>query len=275
MPELPEVETVRRGVSEQVLNVPIKRIDVRYSKTINGNVDEFKNILTGQKIIKIDRRGKYLLFRFSNNYTMISHLRMEGKYLVESHTEPIEKHSHVIFELADGRDLRYNDTRKFGRMQVVKTDDETLLPGIKKLGPEPLSADFTVDDFYQRLQKKKKMIKPALLDQTVVAGLGNIYVDEVLWMSKIHPQTPANHLTKTEVRELHDNIIKELKLSIEAQGTTVFTFKTAFNHAGEFQKQLHVYRKTGEPCERCQTPIERIVVGQRGTHICPKEQKVK
>ena len=157
----------------------------------------------------------------------------------------------------------------------MQTGEELEFPGIKKLGPEPLSADFTVDDFYNRLQKKKKMIKPALLDQTVVTGLGNIYVDEVLWMSKIHPQTPANHLTRSDVQKLHDNIIKELTLAIDAQGTTVFSFKNAYSHAGQFQDQLHVYRKTGEPCERCHTPIERLVVGQRGTHICPKEQKIK
>nr|WP_321314790.1 DNA-formamidopyrimidine glycosylase [uncultured Ligilactobacillus sp.] len=275
MPELPEVETVRRGVSAQVLNIKIKKVDIYYTKMIVGDIDNFKKNITGQKIEKIDRRGKYLLFRFSNNYTMVSHLRMEGKYLIEDHDVPLEKHSHVVFELDDGRDLRYNDTRKFGRMQLVKTGEELNLPGIKKLGPEPLSDDFTVDDFYQRLQKKKKMIKPALLDQTVVTGLGNIYVDEVLWMSKIHPQTIASHLTKADVKKLHDNIIKELKLAIKAQGTTVFTFKTAFNHAGDFQNQLHVYRRTNELCERCGTKIERIVVGQRGTHICPKEQKIK
>ncbi|WP_290033762.1 DNA-formamidopyrimidine glycosylase [Ligilactobacillus cholophilus] len=275
MPELPEVETVRRGVSAQVLNIKIKKVDIYYTKMIVGDIDNFKKNITGQKIEKIDRRGKYLLFRFSNNYTMVSHLRMEGKYLIEDHDVPLEKHSHVVFELDDGRDLRYNDTRKFGRMQLVKTGEELNLPGIKKLGPEPLCDDFTVDDFYQRLQKKKKMIKPALLDQTVVTGLGNIYVDEVLWMSKIHPQTIASHLTKADVKKLHDNIIKELKLAIKAQGTTVFTFKTAFNHAGDFQNQLHVYRRTNELCERCGTKIERIVVGQRGTHICPKEQKIK
>ena len=275
MPELPEVETVRRGVSSQVLNVPIKKIDVNYEKMINNDVDDFKKKLTGQQITRIDRRGKYLLFRFTGNLTMVSHLRMEGKYIIEDHNAPMEKHSHVIFELADGRDLRYNDSRKFGRMQLMQTGEELEFPGIKKLGPEPLSADFTVDDFYNRLQKKKKMIKPALLDQTVVTGLGNIYVDEVLWMSKIHPQTPANHLTRSDVQKLHDNIIKELKLAIDAQGTTVFSFKNAYSHAGQFQDQLHVYRKTGEPCERCHTPIERLVVGQRGTHICPKEQKIK
>lgn len=275
MPELPEVETVRRGVASQVLNVPIKKVDINYSKIINNDPQKFKQKLIGQKIIGVDRRGKYLLFRFTNNLTMVSHLRMEGKYIIEKHDSPMEKHSHVIFELQDGRDLRYNDSRKFGRMQLMRTGEELEYPGIKKLGPEPLSDGFTVDDFYQRLQKKKKMIKPALLDQTVVTGLGNIYVDEVLWMSKIHPETPSNHLTKDDVRELHDNIIKELKLAIDAQGTTVFSFKNAYSHAGQFQNQLHVYRKTGELCERCQTPIERLVVAQRGTHICPKEQVIK
>lgn len=275
MPELPEVETVRRGVASQVLNVPIKKIDINYDKIVNNDPQEFKQKLIGQKIISVDRRGKYLLFRFTDNLTMVSHLRMEGKYIIENHDVPMEKHSHVIFELQDGRDLRYNDSRKFGRMQLMQTGEELEFPGIKKLGPEPLSDAFTVDDFYRRLQKKKKMIKPALLDQTVVTGLGNIYVDEVLWMSKIHPETPSNHLTKDDVRELHDNIIKELKLAIDAQGTTVFSFKNAYSHAGQFQNQLHVYRKTGKPCERCQTPIERLVVAQRGTHICPKEQIIK
>ena len=275
MPELPEVETVRRGVSAQVLNIPIKKVTVIYKKMIVGDSAEFSKKLVGKKILRVNRRGKYLLFRFSGDLTMVSHLRMEGKYIIEPHDIPIEKHTHVIFELVDGRDLRYNDTRKFGRMQLMKTGEELQLPGIKKLGPEPLSKDFTVNDFYERLQKKKKMIKSALLDQTVVAGLGNIYVDEVLWMSKIHPQTPADHLTKAEVKTLHDNIIKELKAAIKAQGTTVFSFKNAYSHAGSFQNQLNVYRKTGKPCPRCQTPIERLVVGQRGTHICPKEQKLE
>lgn len=275
MPELPEVETVRRGLNDLVLNKQISSVDVYYDKMIIGDVQKFKDTLAGKVIETVDRRGKYLLLRFSGDVTVISHLRMEGKYYVKSKDEPLDKHTHVVFNFADGTTLRYNDTRKFGRMELVKTGMEVNNSGIKKLGPEPTVDTFKVDDFYQALQKKKKVIKTALLDQTIVTGLGNIYVDEVLWMSKIHPQTPAKNLSYDEAKKLHDNIIKELNMAIEAGGTTIRSYTDAFRNEGGFQFSLKVYQKTGEPCQRCQTPIERIVVGQRGTHFCPKCQILK
>lgn len=275
MPELPEVETVRRGLVNLVKGNVIEKVTVLYPKMIKNDPEKFCELLKGRKIENVDRRGKYLLFRFSGSLTMVSHLRMEGKYFVKQASQPLEKHTHVVFDLNDGRQLRYNDMRKFGRMRLVKTGDESQLSGIAKLGPEPLSDDFTAENLYSRLQKKRKEIKPALLDQTLVTGLGNIYVDEVLWMSKIHPETPANHISKDEARLLHDSIVKELKTAIKAGGTTIRSYTDAFQHTGSFQFDLNVYGKEGEPCPRCQTKIVKIKVGQRGTHFCPHCQKVE
>ncbi|GKS80955.1 formamidopyrimidine-DNA glycosylase [Ligilactobacillus pabuli] len=273
MPELPEVETVRRGLSALIIDKKITGVQLIYPKIIQGDPTEFQTAMTGRRFLKIDRRGKYLLFRLSEGLTMVSHLRMEGKYSVKSQTEDLDKHTHVVFDLDDGRQLRYNDVRKFGRMQLVKTGTEDQLPSLKKLGPEPTPETFDAKEFYQTLQQKKKVIKTALLDQTIVAGLGNIYVDETLWMTKIHPETKCNQITMEQAQELHDNIIKELNRAIEAHGTTVFTFAAVNDAIGSFQNELQVYGHKGEPCSRCQTPIEKIVVGQRGTHFCPNCQK--
>lgn len=274
MPELPEVETVRRGLEKLVLDKKVKKVDVLYEKMIVGDAKEFADKLTGQTIEKIGRRGKYLLFYFSNDLTMISHLRMEGKYYVKKPTDELSKHTHVIFWLDDGTQLRYNDVRKFGRMQLVKTGTEEQVSGLTKLGPEPTEKDFDANTFYKQLQKKKKNIKTALLDQTLVTGLGNIYVDEVLWQSKIHPLTACQKLTLEKANTLHDNIISELDKAIKAGGTTIRSYTDAFQKTGNFQFELDVYGRAGEPCRRCQTKIEKIVVGQRGTHFCPKCQQV-
>lgn len=273
MPELPEVQTVRTGLEKLILDCTIKKVTVLYPKIITGDANDFCQKLASKKICKIDRRGKYLLFRFNDDLTMISHLRMEGKYFVLPLAQEPKKHTHVIFELDNGQKLCYNDVRKFGRMQLVATQVALQTDSLKKLGPEPVLPDFDLNNFYQQLQTKKKVIKTALLDQTLVAGLGNIYVDEVLWMSKIHPQTPCNLLTLAQAKILQANIIEELALAIKAGGTTIRSYTDAFEHSGLFQFNLHVYAKTGQPCERCQTLIEKIVVGQRGTHFCPQCQK--
>lgn len=269
MPELPEVETVRRGINALAAGRTITHVDVLYPKMIIGDVEEFKRQLAGEKLTTVDRRGKYLLLRFSGNKTVVSHLRMEGKYYVKAEGTPVEKHTHVLFHMDDGQQLRYNDSRKFGRMQLITTGEETTLPGIKKLGMEPFPATFAVDQFISRMKKKKKMVKPALLDQTIVTGLGNIYVDECLWLSKIHPETQCAVLTDDELRVLHDNIITEIDHAIDAGGTTIRSYTDAFQHEGGFQLKLHVYGRQGTPCDRCKTPIEKIKVGQRGTHFCP------
>ncbi|RRK09887.1 bifunctional DNA-formamidopyrimidine glycosylase/DNA-(apurinic or apyrimidinic site) lyase [Lactiplantibacillus garii] len=274
MPELPEVETVRRGLNRLVKGATVASIEVFWPKIINNDVESFEARLKGQTIEKIDRRGKYLLFRFTNGLTMVSHLRMEGKYNVVPRGEDQTKHTHVVFHLTDDRDLLYNDTRKFGRMTLVPTGEENTVGGLKKMGPEPVADQLTLAYLEDTFGKSKKMIKPLLLDQSKIAGIGNIYADETLWMSKIHPMRPANSLTENEISALRQNIIDEMAMAIKGHGTTVHSFSTAFGEAGQFQNHLHVYGREGEPCERCGTLIEKIKVAQRGTHFCPHEQQL-
>ncbi|MCI1925696.1 MAG: DNA-formamidopyrimidine glycosylase [[Lactobacillus] timonensis] len=269
MPELPEVETVRRGLLKIAKGRKINAIDVYYGKTIDGDVEEFRQALIGQTITDVNRRGKYLLFRFSNNLTMISHLRMEGKYFNQKQGKPIDKHTHVVFKFTDGTELCYHDTRKFGRMRLVKTGTEMSVAGLKTIGPEPTDQDFTVEYFRKILKRSRGKIKPFLLNQRHVAGLGNIYADEVLWMSKINPEQPANSLSEEQIRLLHDNIIKEIAVATKYKGTTVHSFTNAFGDAGGFQERLHAYGRGGEKCERCGTKMVKIKVAERGTTFCP------
>lgn len=270
MPELPEVETVRRGLTRLVQGATIAHVEVRYPKMVTPDADVFTAELISRKVERIDRRGKYLLFRFSGDLTMVSHLRMEGKYDVQPEGSPVSKHTHVIFHLTDNRELRYTDTRKFGRMQLVPTGEETTLaPSLGKLGPEPTAETLTLAYMVKIFGKSHKVVKPFLLDQTRIAGLGNIYADEVLWLSKINPLTPVDTLTSSQLSGLRQNIIDEMALAIGGHGTTVHSFSTAFGEAGQFQNQLHVYGREGEPCERCGTELVKIKVAQRGTHFCP------
>lgn len=269
MPELPEVEMVRRGLLKIAKGRKIESIDVHYAKTITNDTDWFIKTLTGTTITDVDRRGKYLLFRFNNQMTMVSHLRMEGKYYNLPEAQAIHKHTHVVFHLDDHTKLCYSDTRKFGRMTLVDTGTELSVAGLKTIGPEPTNDDLTVDYLKEIMHKSKREIKPFLLDQSNVAGLGNIYVDEVLWMTKIHPKEHVNRVTDEKISRLRDNIIEELAVATQHHGTTVHSYTNAFGNAGEFQNHLHAYGTVGKPCERCQTPMEKIKVAQRGTTYCP------
>ncbi|GAK47001.1 formamidopyrimidine-DNA glycosylase [Secundilactobacillus oryzae JCM 18671] len=274
MPELPEVETVRRGLTNLVQNAVIKNVEVRYTKMVSPESPLFEQAIEGKTIEKIDRRGKYLLFRLSDNLTMVSHLRMEGKYDVQPEGSILTKHTHVVFHLEDGRQLRYTDTRKFGRMRLIETGHEDVVSGLREMGPEPTAEDLTVDYMQKIFAKGHRTIKPFLLDQSKIAGLGNIYVDETLWMSKIHPLQPTNLLPLDKIVDLREAIIDEIGEAIKGHGTTVHSFSTAFGEAGQFQNHLRVYGRKGEPCERCGTPIEKIKVAQRGTHFCPNCQRL-
>jgi formamidopyrimidine-DNA glycosylase len=231
----------------------------------------------GATITGIDRRGKYLLLRFDNDLTVVSHLRMEGKYqLVPTTSEPKHRFVHVWFDFTDGSELRYHDMRKFGRMQLCETGTEAAhVPGIAKMGPEPTATTFAAAAFYQSLKRHKKPIKSVILDQSIVAGVGNIYADETLWRAKLNPEQPAATLTRAEATRLHDQIIAVLAESITAGGTSVHTFVDATGKRGGFQERLNVYGREGLPCPVCQTPIVKIKVGQRGTHYCPHCQPLR
>lgn len=269
MPELPEVETVRKGLENLVIGATIKEVDVYWDRIIAGSApsEVFKELLAGETIQKIRRRGKFLLLDF-DHYTMISHLRMEGKYEVVPTSDTLKKHTHVVFHLDDNRDLRYLDVRKFGRMELVELGKEATVAGIQRLGPEPFAGEFLLEPFQEKLTRIKKAIKPALLDQHLVTGLGNIYVDEALFQAKIHPERPGNSLNSEETERLHTAIIDVLGKSIKAGGTTIRTYLNALGEAGSFQQDLKVYGKTGEPCVNCGQPIQKTKVAQRGTHYC-------
>lgn len=268
MPELPEVETVRRGLTNLVQGRTILKVEVRWEKIVGMSEAEFDAEMADRKIEKIDRRGKYLLFRLSGNKTLVSHLRMEGAYYtVPAGTEP-GKHDLITFHLDDKIDLFYRDTRKFGRMNLVDTPNTMQVAGLAKIGPEPTEDDLTLE-YMQKEFQRKGAIKPFLLDQSHIAGLGNIYVDETLWMAKIHPLQPANTIDLEHLTHLRKAIIDELALATKNHGTTVHSFTTAFGEAGTFQNQLKVYGRVGEPCYRCGTILVKTKVAQRGTTYCP------
>ena len=239
MPELPEVETVRRGLERLVVGRTILSVEVKVPKMIKTSYDSFLNDLPGQTIQAMRRRGKYLIFDFGQ-LIMISHLRMEGKYLLFTDQVPANKHFHLFFTLDDGSTLVYQDVRKFGTFDLLAKNQE--------------EAYFT---------KKQKL----------VAGLGNIYVDEVLWAAKVHPETPAKKLSKAAMKRIHDQTIAILQLGIEKGGSTIRTYRNALGEDGTMQNYLQVYGKTGQPCPRCASTIEKIKLGGRGTHLCPRCQK--
>lgn len=275
MPELPEVETVRRGLVSLVQGKTIAKVDVYWPRIIEfPEVEIFQQQLVGETLETVDRRGKYLIFQFTH-YEMVSHLRMEGKYEYFDQPIPLDKHSHVRFIFSDGTELVYNDVRKFGRMALLKKGTAKEYKGLMQLGPEPTDADFDLAEFRKQLKKPSTMIKPLLLNQKIVAGLGNIYIDEVLWLAKIHPEQPANTLSAQAIHRLHDAIIEVIGKAKEAGGTTIRTYLNALGEAGHFQQELNVYGQTGKPCPRCGTPIIKIKVAQRGTHLCPHCQKIK
>ncbi|GAP01600.1 formamidopyrimidine-DNA glycosylase [Fructobacillus fructosus] len=273
MPELPEVETVRRGLTNLVKGAIVRQVDVPYPKVVTSDLTAFKHDLVGATIERIDRRGKYLLFRFSTNETMVSHLRMEGQYSVEPEGAALHKHTETVFHLEDDRQLFYNDTRRFGRMTLVKTGDEmATVSGLKDLGPEPTEEDLTLDYMKEIFHKSHRVVKSFLLDQSKIAGLGNIYADEVLWMTKIHPETTTDKLSDEQLAELRQNIIKEINRATAHHGTTVHSFSNIFGETGHFQNELQVYGRAKLPCLRCGTTLQKIKVGQRGTTFCPQCQ---
>ncbi|MCM3547482.1 formamidopyrimidine-DNA glycosylase [Niallia circulans] len=273
MPELPEVETVRRTLLQLVKNKTIADVDVGWPKMIKepDDVERFVQLLKGQTIEDIGRRGKFLLFVL-NDYVLVSHLRMEGRYGLYQPTDEKTKHTHVVFSFTDGSELRYADVRKFGTMHLFAKGAEHVAMPLAQLGVEPFSEQFTVELLEQAYAKTTRAIKTALLDQKTVVGLGNIYVDEALFRSGIHPERTASSLSKEEYQNLHKEIKRTLKEAIEAGGSSIKSYVNGQGEIGMFQQQLHVYGRKQQPCHHCDTAIEKIVVGGRGTHYCPNCQ---
>ncbi|MCD7840215.1 MAG: DNA-formamidopyrimidine glycosylase [Erysipelotrichaceae bacterium] len=266
MPELPEVETVRQTLRQFILGREIIGIDVYYPKMIESDMDDFYQ-LTHQHFIEVDRLGKYLIFILDHN-AFISHLRMEGKYHIVDSDEPITKHTHVCFHLDNGEDLRYLDTRKFGRMRLVDKQHYLEQLPLSKLGKEPF--DITTDELYDLLHHSSLTIKGALLNQGIMCGIGNIYANEICFAMRIDPRSKASRLSKKRCDELRNVSIDILNRAIKQGGTTISTFDANGIH-GLFQIELKVHGK--ETCPECGSPIKKIYINQRGTYFCPICQK--
>jgi len=271
MPELPEVETVKNGLKKKVLKKKITNCKILYENIIaSPEKDKFIKLIKEQTINDIKRRGKFLLFEL-DNYYLISHLRMEGKYFIKDKSESLNKHDHVIFTLDDNEELRYNDTRKFGKMYLVEKDKLEDTP-LSKLGCEPWDENLNIDYLKNKLNKNKA-IKTLLIDQSIITGIGNIYADEILFLSKINPEKLGSKLNNKNLTDIIENTKKVLEKAIEAGGTTIHTYTSVDGVTGRFQQELLVHNKKDFPCPTCNTKILKIVVNGRGTYYCPKCQK--
>lgn len=271
MPELPEVEYVARQLRDDLVGRTIERATVLWPRSIQGmDAAEFEAIIARRQVRGIGRRGKYLLIELEGDDVLVVHRRMSGNLILARPAHHIP-YVRVAFDLDDGRRLLYSDPRKFGRLALVSA--AALDTVFRALGPEPLDPAFTPDVLAARLAGRARPIKAVLLDQSVVAGLGNIYADEALYRAGIHPLRPAASLTTREIAALHTGIQGALLTGIEHGGTTFGRHRDAYNEAGANLEHVEVYRRTGQPCPRCAAPIERIVVAQRGTHFCPNCQK--
>ncbi|WP_019640340.1 DNA-formamidopyrimidine glycosylase [Paenibacillus fonticola] len=270
MPELPEVETVRRTLSGLIVGKTIESVTVSLPRIIQrpDDIKRFELELTGHTIVEVGRRGKFLRI-VMDQLVLVSHLRMEGRYGLYDRNDALEKHTHVIFRFTDGTELRYKDVRQFGTMHLFVPGEEFKEKPLVKLGIEPLESTFTADALRELLFKRSTKIKVALLNQEYVVGLGNIYVDEALFRAKIHPERPANTLTNQEWIVLHEAIITTLSDAVEAGGSSIKSYVNGQGEMGMFQHSLQIYGRKDEPCTNCGHPIEKSVVGGRGTHYCP------
>jgi formamidopyrimidine-DNA glycosylase len=287
MPELPEVETVRIGLSSLLVGCIIGQIDFDTPKSFPNAPADVNKFLIGAKVVMIARRGKALLIELSSKYTLVVHLKMTGQLVYVGRerfgaghpTNSLvgqlpDKSTRVTLALSNGAHLFFNDQRKFGWMRLIPTAEVPNIDFFKKLGPEPLAADFTAKGFRGRLSKRPNTnIKAALLDQTVIAGVGNIYADESLWGAKIHPKTLVKNLSVQKLNKLFEELIHVLKLSIEKGGSTDKNYVNAEGKKGSYLSFARVFRREGKPCPRCGTTIIKTRVAGRGTHLCPFCQK--
>lgn len=272
MPELPEVETVKNTLKRQILGKKIKQVEVLYKPIVSSNLKEFENILPNRKIEDIKRIGKWLIFDLGDYY-LLSHLRMEGKYFLKTKEDSILKHEHVIITFTDDTDLRYHDTRKFGRMILVEKDKILEVEAIKKQGYEPGDKKLTKEYLYEKIHSKMLPIKTILLDQTIISGLGNIYVNEVLFDSQINPLKKGKEINLEECQKIINSSQKIITSAILEGGTTIRSYTSSLGVTGRFQNNLLVHKRENEPCKVCGELIKNVKVGGRSTYYCPNCQK--
>ena len=273
MPELPEVETVRRDLRRLVCGSTVARVRVRCEAMLCGVTERrLVRALRGATIVEIGRLGKALILRFSSGHSLLVHFRMTGQlYPVDTGAE-LPKHTRTVFELADGRRLIHVDVRRLGTLELIRTEAEAEAVTLANLGPDALDAPLTLTELKASLARRKCAVKLFLLDQKIMSGVGNIYACEILARARIAPQTPCRELTGRQARRMLTATREVLTAAVSARGTTISDFRTGTGEAGGFQRLLTVYGREGEPCLRrgCRGTIARIVQGQRSTYYCPR-----
>ncbi|MGI8872446.1 MAG: bifunctional DNA-formamidopyrimidine glycosylase/DNA-(apurinic or apyrimidinic site) lyase [Candidatus Limnocylindria bacterium] len=293
MPELPEVEAVARDLQRRVTGATIADVEVRWERTVRHPQppERFVAELGGATIRRVDRRAKSVLIHLADGRVMTVALRMTGALIVADAGDPDDRYARVVFHLTDGRQLRYRDVRKFGRIglyeggglrmsarrrparRVAETREVYRVGDVfARHGPEPLASSFSAARFAARLERRSARLKSLLLDQSFIVGVGNIYADEALWRSRLHPLRAASSLTPAEVLRLHRAVRAVLRQGVRHRGASFSDYVGVDGEPGANQERLQVYRRTGEPCLRCGTAVTRIVVGQRSTHFCPRCQ---
>ena len=290
MPELPEVETVKRGLDRLLPGHTVASVKFDSPKSFPNSPADVNQFLRGARVLGVRRRAKVLLIDLTSGYTLVTHLKMTGQLVFDSPKEHFgaghpndslvahlpDKSTRVTLGFEDGSSLFFNDQRKFGWMRLLPTDTVTDLPFIAKLGPEPLEPGFTWQVLRERLKRRARSnVKSALLDQTVLAGVGNIYADEALWGAKIHPSTLVGQVSARQIQRLHQELLAVLRLSIDQGGSSNHTYVDAEGNRGSYMKFANVFRRDGQPCPRCGTTIAKLRVAGRGTHICPKCQQLQ
>lgn len=272
MPELPEVETVKNSLKKHLLNRTITSVEIIYPQMILTPLNEFINAFNNTKIIDISRKGKFLIFFLDNEKVLISHLRMEGKYYYFNENDTNSKHARIIFHLNNNEKVIYDDSRKFGIMEIHNKNDYLNAPCLSKLGLEPFDADKNY--LYQRIHSLKTEIKSTLIDQTILSGIGNIYADEILFSSKINPFRKANTITLDECETIINQARRILTIAINEGGSTVSSYHPENGVDGKFQLLLNAYGRNNQPCKQCSTKMLKSTIKGRGTVYCPKCQKV-
>lgn len=290
MPELPEVETVKRGLSKLIINRKFASVKYNNDKSFPNQPDDVNRFLIGAKVINVRRRAKILMIDLSTNYSLVIHLKMTGQLVYVDKTSRFgaghpndslinnlpDKSTRVTFTFSDNSNLYFNDQRKFGWVKLIPTPEIINIDFMKRVGPEPLEDNFTAQEFAERFKRRSKTgIKAALLDQSVIAGVGNIYADESLWGAEIHPSTIVGSLSQSDFSRLYKEVRAVMNLSIEKGGSTNRNYVNAEGKKGSYMNFARVFRREGLSCPRCGTEIIKIRVAGRGTHICPHCQKLK
>jgi len=287
MPELPEVETIRRGLSRLLPGQKIMAVKHDWPKSFPNSKPDVNQFLIGAKIVEVNRRAKVLLIELDSKYSLVIHLKMTGQLVYVGMIDRFgaghpsnslvgqlpDKSTRVVFEFKTAK-LFFNDQRKFGWVRLIPTSEVPNIDFFKKIGPEPLASDFSSNDFASRFQKRPNTtIKAALLDQTVIAGVGNIYTDESLWAARIHPSTLVKNISKSKMRKLYRELQNILQLSIDKGGSSDKNYVNAEGKKGSYLSFAKVFRREAQACLRCGTTIIKTRVAGRGTHTCPKCQR--